>query len=164
MTMGDCWCLLCVFFFSLNLFVSFHALCSIWQSSARLIHSRHYISLNIHENNLLGACSDFLMLSVAIQRSGSTLFLLNFRLSERAFIPIYSFDSPCYSLSLVKRPAWFFFPFLFFCFSDFTFCLFVVLNERDIKSMYHGTASSNKCFESNLIKCRKNQSSKFLKE
>lgn len=103
------------FFFSLNLFVSFHALCSIWQSSARLIHSRHYISLNIHGNNLLGACSDFLMLSVAIQRSGSTLFLLNFRLSERAFIPIYSFDSPCYSLSLsCQTPSIVFFPFFLF--------------------------------------------------
>lgn len=105
------------FFFSLNLFVSFHALCSIWQSSARLIHSRHYISLNIHENNLLGACSDFLMLSVAMQRSGSTLFLLNFRLSERAFIPIYSFDSPCYSLSLLSNAQHgFFFLFYFFVF------------------------------------------------
>lgn len=124
MTMGDCWCLLCVFF-SLNLFVSFHALCSIWQSSARLIHSRHYISLNIHGNNLLGACSDFFMLSVAIQRSGSTLFLLNFRLSEPAFIPIYSFDSPCYSLSR-QTPSMFFF-FLFFSFFVLLILHFVCL-------------------------------------
>lgn len=111
------------FFFLLNLFVSFHALCSIWQSSARLIHSRHYISLNIHGNNLLGACSDFFMLSVAIQRSGSTLFLLNFRLSEPAFIPIYSFDSPCYSLSR-QTPSMFFFPFFIFLFFWF-YILFV---------------------------------------